>query len=88
MHYTLAQHIALTSLVVADYDEAIEFFVNKLHFQLIADQPIPEEGKRWVVVSPSQTAGAQLLLAQAKTDAEQQRIGNQTGGRSYVLAHR
>ena len=83
----MAQHIALTSLVVADYDEAIEFFVNKLHFQLIADQPIPEEGKRWVVVSPSQTSGAQLVLAQAKSDAERQSIGNQTGGRVLMFLH-
>ncbi len=87
MRYTLAQHIALTSLVVADYDEAIDFFVTKLNFQLLADQPIPEEQKRWVVVSPSQTAGAQLVLAQAKTDTERLSIGNQTGGRVFLFLH-
>jgi len=83
----LAQRIALTSLVVADYDEAIDFFINKLGFQLIADEPIPEEGKRWVVVSPSQTAGAQLVLAQAKNEAERSSIGNQSGGRVTMFLH-
>jgi len=83
----LTQRIALTSLVVADYDEAIDFFVNKLNFQLIADTPIAEEEKRWVVVSPSKTAGAQLLLAQAKTAAERSRIGNQTGDRVFLFLH-
>lgn len=83
----MAQQIALTSLVVADYDEAIRFFVDKLDFALIADTPIPEENKRWVVVSPTQTGEGQLLLAQAANKAERSTIGNQTGGRVFLFLH-
>jgi len=83
----LAQKLAQTSLVVADYDEAIAFFVDTLNFQLIADTPIPEEDKRWVVVSPSQAAGAQLVLARANNDEERAHIGNQTGGRVFLFLH-
>lgn len=45
--------IAQVSLVVKDYDEAIDFYVNKLNFVLIEDTLIPEQKKRWVVVAPS-----------------------------------
>jgi catechol 2,3-dioxygenase-like lactoylglutathione lyase family enzyme len=43
-------HIAL---VVKDYDEAIDFYVNKLNFELVEDTYQPEQDKRWVVVERS-----------------------------------
>ncbi|MDB5585478.1 MAG: extradiol dioxygenase [Devosia sp.] len=75
----MTQTIATMTLVVADYDEAIAFYTEKLGFRLHADTDMGR-GKRWVVVGPDGN-GARLLLAQA--DGEQQRaaIGNQTGGR-------
>ncbi|MFG0257063.1 MAG: VOC family protein [Phycisphaerales bacterium JB043] len=80
------QNIGLVSLVVADYDEAIEFFVGTLGFDLIEDTPVPEQSKRWVVVSPPGTTGARILLARASTDEQESRVGNQTGGRvSFFL---
>jgi catechol 2,3-dioxygenase-like lactoylglutathione lyase family enzyme len=48
----MTQHLGLVSLVVRDYDEAIDFYVNQLGFRLIEDSPLPEPGKRWVVVAP------------------------------------
>ena len=74
----------LTTLVVADYDTAIDFFVGKLDFDLVEDKADissrTKEPKRWVVVAPS-GGGCRLLLARASNAAERAAIGNQTGGR-------
>lgn len=72
--------LALSTLVVRDYDEAICFFLDKLGFTLVADTPL-EHGKRWVVVSPSPSDVSGLLLARANDTQQARCIGNQTGGR-------
>ena len=77
----MAQSIVHVALVVRDYDEAIEFFTEKLDFILVEDTYIPEQDKRWVVVAPPGSAGATLLLARPSTPEQNAYIGNQTGGR-------
>ncbi|WP_313402125.1 VOC family protein [Stenotrophomonas sp.] len=73
------RRIALVTVVVADYDEAIAWYTGKLGFQLLQDQ---DQGhKRWVVVGPTDDRAAALLLARASDEAQRSRIGNQTGGR-------
>ncbi|WP_211294216.1 VOC family protein [Lentzea kentuckyensis] len=69
--------MGLVTLVVRDYDEAIRFYVDGLGFALVED--LPQDGKRWVVVSAG--GGASLLLAQASSEEEKARVGDQTGGR-------
>lgn len=78
------RHIAL---VVHDYDEAIDFFVNILGFQLISDEYQPEQDKRWVVVAPpgSGPGGSSILLARASNDEQAQAIGRQSGGRVFLF---
>ena len=71
--------ISRVTLVVRDYDEAIEFFCGKLGFELIEDTALPDQGKRWVVVGPAGSAGTTLLLARAATPEQEARIGDQTG---------
>ncbi|MET4681332.1 VOC family protein [Stenotrophomonas rhizophila] len=73
------RRIALTTLVVADYDEAIAWYTGALGFSLIDD--IDQGDKRWVVVGPTDGSAAALLLARASNDEQRARIGNQTGGR-------
>jgi catechol 2,3-dioxygenase-like lactoylglutathione lyase family enzyme len=73
-------HIGLVTVVVADYDEAITFYVDVLGFDLVEDTPAGD-GKRWVVVRPSGAREAGVLLAKAATDAQTARIGDQNGGR-------
>ncbi len=73
-------HIALVTLVVGDYDEAIDFYVRVAGFRLVEDTRL-DEHKRWVVVSPPGARETGLLLARAATDGQRQRIGDQTGGR-------
>jgi catechol 2,3-dioxygenase-like lactoylglutathione lyase family enzyme len=83
----MEQSLALVALVVRDYDEAIEFFVGKLGFALVEDSPIPEQAKRWVVVSPPGARESHLLLARASTPEQEARIGAQTGGRVFLFLH-
>ena len=78
------QQIAHIALVVADYDEAIKFYTDKLGFELIDDTP-QSATKRWVLVKPTGTGGCCLLLAKAVGDEQKSRIGNQTGGRVFLF---
>ncbi|WP_312367515.1 VOC family protein [Stenotrophomonas sp.] len=73
------QRIALVTVVVADYDEAIAWYTGKLGFQLLQD--LDQGRKRWVVVGPTDGSAAALLLARASDEEQRSRIGNQTGGR-------
>lgn len=72
--------IALVTLLVRDYDEAIAFFTGALGFALLEDLA-QGETKRWVVVAPVGGRGASLLLARAATPQQAAQIGNPTGGR-------
>ncbi|MDZ4700995.1 MAG: VOC family protein [Rhodothermales bacterium] len=83
----MPQHLALVSLVVRDYDEAIAFYVGALGFELIEDTYQPEQDKRWVVVAPPGALESRLLLARASNDAQRSHIGNQTGGRVFLFLH-
>jgi catechol 2,3-dioxygenase-like lactoylglutathione lyase family enzyme len=79
------QAIAHIALVVREYDEALDFYVGKLGFQLLEDSPRPEQNKRWVVVAPPGGSGASLLLARASTPEQRVFIGNQSGGRVFLF---
>ncbi|MFT6024610.1 MAG: catechol 2,3-dioxygenase-like lactoylglutathione lyase family enzyme [Ascidiaceihabitans sp.] len=77
----MQQSLALITLVVRDYDEAIQFYTKQLGFDLIEDTYQPEQGKRWVVVKPKGDGSCSILLGQASDDRQLDRIGDQTGGR-------
>ena len=81
----MKQSIAHIALVVRDYDEAIDFYTNKLHFTVLEDTYQPEQDKRWVVISPPGSSGATLLLARASKPEQQPFIGNQSGGRVFLF---
>ena len=77
--------IAHIAIVVRDYDEAIEFYTQKLGFILLEDTVLSET-KRWVLVAAdSDTLGCALLLAKAANETQESRIGNQTGGRVFLF---
>lgn len=80
----MKQYIAHLALVVADYDEAIEFYTQKLHFDLVEDTQLSTT-KRWVLVRPKGASECTLLLAKAANDDQQSRVGNQTGGRVFFF---
>lgn len=79
-------HIALVTLVVRDYDEAIAFYTGPLHFELVEDTD-RGDGSRWVVVRPRSGDGGALLLARAADDDQRASVGAQTGGRVGFFLH-
>ncbi|MFN5134004.1 MAG: VOC family protein [Chitinophagaceae bacterium] len=80
------QHLAHIALVVKEYDEAIDFYCNKLGFEL-KENTVMSETKRWVIVQPKGEGNCSLLLAKAVGDEQQSRIGNQTGGRVFLFLY-
>ena len=81
----MKQGIVHIALIVRDYDEAIDFYTNKLHFTLVEDTYQPEQDKRWVVVSPPGSSGTTLLLARASKPEQEPFVGNQSGGRVFLF---
>jgi catechol 2,3-dioxygenase-like lactoylglutathione lyase family enzyme len=85
------QRIAHVALVVADYDDAIAFYTQKLHFILVEDTYQPAQDKRWVIVAPPGSVdatgptGTTLLLARASTPEQARFVGNQSGGRVFLF---
>lgn len=82
----MKQRIALIALLVNDYDEALQFYIQKLHFRLIEDTVLSAT-KRWVVIAPSDPGSCCLLLAKAANEEQKTRVGNQTGGRIFLFLH-
>lgn len=82
----MKQHIAHISLLVSDYDEAINFYTQKLNFTLIEDTPISDD-KRWVRVAPAGSRECCLLLAKASSDEQKKFVGKQTGGRVFLFLY-
>ncbi|HET9744278.1 MAG TPA: VOC family protein [Chitinophagaceae bacterium] len=82
----MKQRLAQIAIVINDYDEAIEFYTKKLHFDLIEDAPLSDT-KRWVLIRPKGSYECCLLLAKAASEEQKSRIGNQTGGRVFLFLH-
>jgi catechol 2,3-dioxygenase-like lactoylglutathione lyase family enzyme len=82
----VSRSIASLTLVVRDYDEAIEFFTAKLNFKLV-ENTVLDGKKRWVLVTPQDSNGTALLLAKADSPEQELHIGNQTGGRVFLFLH-
>lgn len=81
----MIQSIVHIALVVKDYDEAIDFYTKKLHFELVEDTYQAEQDKRWVVVSPPGSNGTTILLARASKPVQEPFIGDQAGGRVFLF---
>jgi len=79
----LSQRLALTALLVRDYDDAIDFYVRRLGFELAEDTD-QGQGKRWVIVRPTGGHGG-LLLAKAVDGHQADRVGDQAGGRVWLF---
>ena len=87
----MKQRIAHVALVVTDYDDAIAFYTEKLRFTVVEDTYQPAQDKRWVVVAPPGSVGADgptgttLLLARASSPEQERFVGNQAGGRVFLF---
>lgn len=81
----MVQSIVHIAIMVKDYDEAIEFYTQKLHFTLVEDTYQPDQDKRWVVVAPPGSNGTTILLARSSKSVQDDFIGNQCGGRVFLF---
>jgi len=52
-------HLGMITVVVDDYDSAIDYYTNALGLTLVEDTKMSET-KRWVVVAPDANQGAAL----------------------------
>ena len=82
----MKQQLAHVTLVVNDYDEAIQFYTEKLAFVVVEDTELSET-KRWVILSPKGSTSCNLLLAKADSEEQKSRVGNQTGGRVFLFLY-
>jgi len=80
----MSQTIGHVTLVVRNYDEAIDFFTKAMGFELLEDTRLDSQ-KRWVLVGPRGSTGATLLFAEATTEEQRTSIGNQAGGRVFLF---
>jgi catechol 2,3-dioxygenase-like lactoylglutathione lyase family enzyme len=80
------QRLAYVTLLVDDYDKAIDFYIGKLNFTLVEDTMLSKK-KRWVLVKPVGSGDFCLLLAKATNVQQLSMIGNQTGGRVFLFLH-
>ena len=80
----MKQFISAVALLIPEYDEAIAYYVGRLGFRLVEDTRLSET-KRWVVVAPPGSSETGLLLAQADSEAQRAAIGNQNGGRVFLI---
>lgn len=78
----MPSRIALFSLLVPDYDEALSFF-EKIGFECREDTDLGD-GKRWVRISPPH-GETEILLARAANDRQVDAIGEQGGGRVWLF---
>lgn len=81
----MTQSLSLIAVVVHDYDEAIDFYVEKLGFVLVEDTYQPEQDKRWVVVRPRGESQTSILLARASNEHQKNYVGDQAGGRVFLF---
>jgi uncharacterized glyoxalase superfamily protein PhnB len=88
----MEQFISNITLLVNDYDEAIDFYVNKLHFTLLCDVVISAK-QRWVRVLPSTnmssnasaTSSANTALVLAKANPFQTELVGKQAGSEVLL---
>jgi catechol 2,3-dioxygenase-like lactoylglutathione lyase family enzyme len=82
----MTQYLGALALLVNDYDEAIAWYTRALGFELVGDTDMGN-GKRWVLLAPPGSQETRLLLARAQGEEQTSRVGNQTGGRVFLLLH-
>jgi catechol 2,3-dioxygenase-like lactoylglutathione lyase family enzyme len=82
----MPQRLAHVTFLVRDYDEALAFFTESLGFRVVENSPLPAN-KRWILIAPPGSQGANLLLACAATPEQLQQIGNQAAGRVFLFLH-
>jgi catechol 2,3-dioxygenase-like lactoylglutathione lyase family enzyme len=72
------------TILVNDYDEAIDFYTNTLGFTLITDNSFGE-GMRWVTVAPSKQNETAIVFVEADTDEKKHLVGSQAAQHVFLV---
>ena len=81
----MKQSIVHIAIVVDSYDLAIEFYTKILDFNVHEDTYVPEQDKRWVLLTPPNSPNCAILLAKASNSEQKKFVGNQAGGRVFLF---
>lgn len=82
----MPQHLGAVTLLVRDYDEALDYYARILGFKVVEDVLLDDD-KRWLMLAPPGAAETRLLLAKASTPEQVARVGDQAGGRVSMFLH-
>lgn len=77
--------IAQIALLVRDYEEALDFYCNKLGFTIIEDTKLSK--KRWVRIRPKGGNGTEIIVSRAINEEQFSIVGKQAGGRVFLFLH-
>jgi predicted enzyme related to lactoylglutathione lyase len=75
--------IAQVSLLVKDYDEALQFYTNKLNFAKTADTQFGNQ--RWLTIAPPGQKEMALVLVKAVGQSDIDLVGKQAGSRTLLV---
>lgn len=78
------QRLGHVTMLVRDYDEAIDFYVGKVGFELLTDNDFGD-GLRWVTAAPSRNSGSAIVFVKADTDEKRARVGSQSGSHVFIV---
>ncbi|MEP4890747.1 MAG: VOC family protein [Aliiglaciecola sp.] len=84
MSQSVKQQLTSVALLVKSYAEAIDFYTDKLNFQIVQNIDMGE-GQRFVQVSPANSQGCNLLLLKAGSEQQLAAVGNQAGGSVFLI---
>jgi catechol 2,3-dioxygenase-like lactoylglutathione lyase family enzyme len=82
----MKQSVAMITVLVREYDEALSFYTGKMNFELVEDRLL-EDGKRWVVISPKGSERPFILLAKASNSSQLAQVGCQSGDRVFLFLY-
>ena len=74
--------LAAVSLIVPDYEPALEFYVDRLGFTLVED--VDQGRKRWITLAPP-GGGCRLVIARADGPEQRAAIGRQGASRVWLF---
>ncbi|GAC16224.1 VOC family protein [Aliiglaciecola lipolytica] len=84
MDKPVKQQIGSIALLVECYSDALDFYINKLNFELVQDID-SGDGKRWVQISPRNANGTHILLVKAESESQLAVLGKQAGGGVFLI---
>jgi catechol 2,3-dioxygenase-like lactoylglutathione lyase family enzyme len=82
----MTRKITHVTVIVKNYDEAIQFYTEKLGFELVTDNSFGQ-GMRWVTVAPSRDNETAIVLVEADSKDKVERLGSQAANHVFLVIH-